>query len=65
MKSRNNQTLPAAGSGSMSLAMPGKPYGKELLIVLYVSPILGPITHTTAITTMATNERMMAYSTSP
>jgi hypothetical protein len=65
MKSRNNQTLRQAGSGSIFLALPGKPYGKELLIVLYVSPILGPITHTTAITTMATNERMIAYSTNP
>ena len=43
----------------------GGDQGKELFIKLNVSPILGPISRTTVITTMATNERMIAYSTSP
>ena len=38
---------------------------KELLIVLKVLPIFGPITRTIAITTTATSTRMIAYSTSP
>ena len=40
-------------------------YGKELLIALYVCPSLGPSNRTTATTTTATNERIIAYSTSP
>ena len=42
-----------------------KIYGNELLIVLYVSPILGPITRTTATTRTATRVRMIAYSIRP
>src|SRR6266487_2999466 len=40
-------------------------YGKELLIVLNVLPILGPSNRMTAMTTMATRARMIAYSTRP
>jgi hypothetical protein len=40
------------------MPLAGEIYGIELLIVLYVSPILGPITRTTAITRTATRERM-------
>jgi len=42
-----------------------KNYGKELLIVLKVLPIFGPNIRTTTMTTNATRERMIAYSTSP
>jgi hypothetical protein len=37
----------------------------ELLTVLNVFPIVGPSRRITAITTMATNAKMIAYSTSP
>ena len=40
-------------------------YGKELLIVLKVLPTLGPSRRITAITTIATSARMIAYSTRP
>src|SRR5215208_1896055 len=40
-------------------------YGNELLMVLKVLPILGPSKRITAITTIATRARMIAYSTSP
>src|SRR5688500_17111356 len=40
-------------------------YGRELLIVLKVLPILGPSKRMTAITTIATSARMIAYSTRP
>ena len=40
-------------------------YGMELAMVLKVFPILGPSKLTTLITTIATNARMIAYSTSP
>jgi hypothetical protein len=39
--------------------------GMELLIELNVLPIFGPMKRTTAITTRATSERMIAYSTRP
>ena len=40
-------------------------YGNELLMVLKVLPIFGPSKRMTAITTMATRARMIAYSTRP
>ena len=40
-------------------------YRRELLMVLKVLPILGPSKRMTAITTMATRARMIAYSTKP
>jgi hypothetical protein len=40
-------------------------YGRELAIVLKVLPILGPSKRITAITTMATSARIIAYSTRP
>lgn len=40
-------------------------YGNELLMVLKVLPIFGPSKRITAITTMATRARMIAYSTRP
>ena len=43
----------------------GAGYGNELLIVLKVLPIFGPSKRITAITTIATSARMIAYSTSP
>src|SRR5688572_8705374 len=43
----------------------GRAYGRELLMLLYVSPSAGPNARTTATTTTATNERMIAYSISP
>ena len=46
-------------SGSM------KHYGMEAVMVLKVLPSLGPSKRTTAITTMATNESTIAYSTRP
>ena len=39
--------------------------GMELLIMLYVLPSFGPKKFMTAMTTMATRARMIAYSTSP
>jgi hypothetical protein len=48
-----------------SLSLLGNHPGMELLIELNVLPILGPSRRTTAITTSATNARMIAYSTSP
>lgn len=38
---------------------------RELLMVLKIFPTLGPIRRMIAITTMATNTRMIAYSTNP
>lgn len=43
----------------------GAGYGRELEIVLNVLPILGPSKRMTAMTTMATSARMIAYSTRP
>src|SRR5574341_779581 len=40
-------------------------YGRELAMVLKVLPILGPSKRITAITTMATRARIIAYSTRP
>ncbi len=40
-------------------------YGSELAIVLNVLPILGPRRRITAMTTMATRARIIAYSTKP
>jgi len=40
-------------------------YGRELAMVLKVLPILGPSKRMTAMTTMATSARMIAYSTRP
>ena len=63
-RQRDKKRDPACGRVWFN-AQYGKIYGNELLIVLYVSPILGPITRTTAITRTATRERMIAYSTRP
>jgi hypothetical protein len=43
---------------------PSLPY-RELLIVLKIFPTFGPIKRMMAITTIATNTRMIAYSTNP
>src|SRR5512141_2290268 len=40
-------------------------YSRELLMVLKVLPILGPSKRMTAITTIATRARIIAYSTRP
>ena len=40
-------------------------YGKELLMLLYEFPMLGPSSQRTAITIRATRERMIAYSIRP
>ena len=57
------QKSPAKLTGLSLLLRAG--YGREFEMVLKVLPILGPSNRMTAITTMATSARMIAYSTRP
>ena len=52
-------------AGQNFLMLPETDYGRELLIVLKVLPILGPSKRMTAMTTIAMRARIIAYSTRP
>ena len=61
----NNLSKAPSADGAFCMVLVGAGYGRELLMELNVLPILGPSKRITAITTIATKARMMAYSTRP
>ena len=63
MKRKVNKKAPSNDGAFLLLSRAG--YGRELEMVLKVLPILGPSKRITAITTMATSARIIAYSTRP
>jgi hypothetical protein len=64
MTKESSKIREALSSDKASLIRSAGPY-KELLMVLKIFPIFGPSMRRIAITTIATNTRMIAYSTNP